>query len=67
MISTHTVSGMTCDHCVAAVKKEVGAIQGVTDVELTLDGALKIHSDDPVDFDRVVEAVLAADPGYSVA
>ena len=66
MVSAYTVSGMTCEHCVAAVKKEVGAIPGVTKVELALDGALEVHSDEPVDFDRVVEAVIAADPDYRV-
>lgn len=66
MIATYTVTGMTCEHCVAAVKKKVGAVPGATAVELTLDGTLTIHSDAPVDFDRVVEAVIAADPGYSV-
>ncbi len=68
MIATYTVSGMTCDHCVAAVKKEVSAIPGVTGVDLTLaDGALAIHSNAPIDFDRIAEAVTEADPAYSVA
>jgi cation transport ATPase len=26
----HRVSGMTCDHCVAAITEEVGALDGVT-------------------------------------
>ncbi|NOX28919.1 MAG: heavy-metal-associated domain-containing protein [Actinobacteria bacterium] len=34
---TYTVSGMTCGHCVAAVKGEVGAVDGVSGVEIDLD------------------------------
>ena len=58
MQTTYTVEGMTCGHCVAAVTEEVKQIPGVTDVAVTLeDGRLVVTSTDPVDFDRVVEAV----------
>lgn len=67
MIATYTVSGMTCGHCVHAVKEEVSAVEGVTGVDLALDGALSVHSDAPVDFDRIVEAVNEAGDQYSVA
>ena len=30
--SNYTVEGMTCGHCEASVKEEVGEISGVTDV-----------------------------------
>ncbi len=30
------VSGMTCGHCVAAVKRAAGEVAGVTDVEVDL-------------------------------
>lgn len=33
---TYTVSGMTCDHCVAAVTEEVQALDGVSAVEIDL-------------------------------
>jgi copper ion binding protein len=33
---TFRVPGMTCDHCVRAVTAEVGAIEGVTSVEIDL-------------------------------
>jgi len=32
-----SVPGMTCGHCEAAVKQEVGAVDGVTDVVVDLD------------------------------
>lgn len=34
--TTITVTGMTCGHCEAAVKEELGAIEGVTDVVVDL-------------------------------
>ena len=65
--TTYTVTGMTCGHCVSAVKEEVLSIPGVTGVDLDLGGAMTVHSEAPVDFDRVVEAVYEAGDQYSVA
>ena len=65
--TTYTVSGMTCGHCVKAVTEEVGAVPGVAAVDLDLDGKLVVHSEAPVDFDRIVEAVYEAGDQYSVA
>lgn len=31
-----TITGMTCAHCVAAVKKALAAVPGVMEVEVTL-------------------------------
>ncbi|MHB1138634.1 MAG: heavy-metal-associated domain-containing protein [Microthrixaceae bacterium] len=46
---TFTVTGMTCGHCVQAVKDEVGAIDGVRDVHVDLDsGQVVVHADAPV-------------------
>ncbi|MBS2961999.1 heavy-metal-associated domain-containing protein [Actinocrinis puniceicyclus] len=43
--ATYTVSGMTCGHCVASVTEEVGAIEGVTGVEVDLaDGKVTVTS-----------------------
>ena len=65
--ATYTVTGMTCDHCVAHVTEEVSAIPGVTAVIVALaDGSLEVTSADPIDFDRIVEAVAEAGD-YSVA
>ena len=66
-MAQYTVSGMTCSHCVNAVTEEVSAIPGVTDVQVDLEsGSLKVGSDAPVDFDRIVEAVAEAG-NYTVA
>lgn len=60
-VATYTVSGMTCGHCVKAITEEVSAIEGVTGVSVDLEsGALRVVSESPVDFDRIVEAVAEA-------
>lgn len=35
-MNTYTVTGMTCEHCVRAVTEEVGAIEGVSAVDVDL-------------------------------
>ena len=40
LTTTRPVVGMSCDHCVNAVKSEVGAVEGVTAVEVDLAGGL---------------------------
>ena len=68
MITSYTVTGMTCNHCVHAIKEEVSAVPGATGVELTLEDAKpNVSSEAPVDFDRIVEAVYEAGEQYSVA
>lgn len=63
--STFTVSGMTCEHCVASVKEEVSEIPGVTAVEVDLEsGRLVVVAPDPVDPALVRAAV--DDAGYTV-
>ncbi|MER7506112.1 cation transporter [Nonomuraea pusilla] len=64
--STYTVKGMTCGHCVSSVKEEVGAVAGVTSVEVDLaSGLLTVTSDGPVETARVAAAVEEA--GYELA
>ncbi|MET9022188.1 heavy metal-associated domain-containing protein [Actinopolymorpha sp. NPDC004070] len=36
LTSTYTVSGLTCEHCVAAVTSEIKALDGVSDVAVAL-------------------------------
>ena len=64
--ASYTVVGMTCGHCVAAVTEEVGAVPGVTGVDVDLDsGGLTVSSKTPVDADAVRAAVEEA--GYSLS
>lgn len=63
--TTITVQGMTCGHCVAAVRQEVGQIPGVTGVDVDLPtGAVTIASEGELDPSVVVAAVDEA--GYEV-
>ena len=63
--STYTVVGMTCEHCVRAVTEEVGALEGVTGVEVDLtSGLVTVSSTTPVEDAVVAEAV--AEAGYEV-
>ncbi len=61
MESTYTVTGMTCGHCVAHVTEEVSAVEGVTDVQVTLEGGrMVVTSVAPIDLAKVKEAVSEA-------
>jgi copper chaperone CopZ len=66
MIANYPVTGMTCGHCVAAVKAEVGAIPGVSEVELEQAGAMRVRSDAPISFDAITAAVAEAGDDYRV-
>ena len=56
---------MTCSHCVASVREEVGKVDGVTGVDVELaTGTVTIESDGPVDPEDVSAAVEEA--GYEV-
>ena len=64
--ATYTVTGMTCQHCVASVTEEVSEIAGVTGVEVDLaSGALRVTSSSPVSDEAVAAAVTEA--GYQLA
>jgi copper chaperone CopZ len=64
--ATYTVVGMTCDHCVRAVRQEVSAIPGVRLAEVDLaSGRLDVQSEHPIERPLVVAAVDEA--GYEVA
>ena len=65
MITNYTVTGMTCGNCVAHVTEEVSEVEGVKNVNVTLDGgSMIVESDERVPFDAIVEAVREA--GYTV-
>ncbi|WP_208029406.1 heavy-metal-associated domain-containing protein [Rhabdothermincola sediminis] len=63
---TFRVEGMTCDHCVAAVREEVSRVGGVAEVDVDLaTGRMTIFADDAIDADEVRAAVRSA--GYEIA
>ena len=61
-----TVTGMTCGHCVAAVREEVEKVPGVSGVSIDLpSGLVTVESDAPVEPAAFAAAVDEA--GYAVA
>ena len=62
MSTTYRVDGMTCDHCRIAVTAEVGAVAGVTAVDVDLDTKLVHVQGDGLDPVAVVAAIDEA--GY---
>lgn len=63
--TTFHVQGMTCGHCVAAVREEIGRLAGVSDVEVDLaTGRVDVTSETPVPRSSVADAVDEA--GYSL-
>jgi copper ion binding protein len=60
------VNGMTCGHCVTAVKEEVGAIADVTDVAVDLaTGRVTVAGDREVT--RAEMAAAIDEAGYELA
>ncbi len=63
---TYTVTGMTCDHCVASVTEEISELDGVTAVAVDLPtGAVTVTSTAPLAEADVRNAVEEA--GYRLA
>ncbi|MBL8776960.1 MAG: heavy-metal-associated domain-containing protein [Acidimicrobiales bacterium] len=63
--TTYRVEGMTCEHCVRAVSEEVGALAGVTDVQVDLaTGEVAVTSSAPLEARAVRDAVDEA--GYEL-
>ena len=64
--ATYTVTGMTCEHCIASVTAEISEIDGVTGVVVNLPtGAVTVISHRPVNDADVRAAVEEA--GYQIA
>jgi copper chaperone len=64
-VAVYTVSGMTCGHCVKSVTEEVGALAGVSSVDVDLaSGRVTVTSGAPLELDAVKAAVDEA--GYEV-
>ncbi len=61
-----TVEGMSCQHCVHAVKSSVGALAGVSSVDVNLEkGKAKVEFD-PALTNLAAITVAIEDAGYSV-
>jgi copper chaperone len=65
-VSEYIVTGMVCQHCVSAVTQELGAIEGVTDVQIDLaTGRVTVTSGGPLD-DAAVRAAID-EAGYEIS
>ena len=65
-VESFTVVGMTCDHCVSAVTKEVSRLDGVTRVAVDFQsGVVTVESDQSIDPAAFAAAIDEA--GFSVA
>ena len=62
---TYEVSGVHCAHCEAAIKQEVGGIEGVERVEVDLQGKTVVISGNALDDARLRAAIDEA--GYAAA
>ncbi len=61
-----TVAGMTCGHCVAAVRDEISKLPGVASVEVDLEtGTVRIAADPPPD--RAALSAAVDEAGYELA
>ena len=59
---TLSIPGMSCGHCEAAVKSEVGNVPGVSSVSVDLDSKDVVVAGDALDIDALIAAVDEA--GY---
>lgn len=65
-VSTWTVTGMTCHHCVMSVTEELTELPGVESVDVVLEtGSVTVTSAGPLDAAAVAAAVSEA--GYALA
>lgn len=65
MESTIKIGGMSCQHCVAAVKKALEGVKGVSRVEVDLEkGEARFHMEEGGSMEQVRKAVEEA--GYQV-
>jgi copper chaperone len=65
-MTTIKVKGMTCPHCVKAVTKALGGIDGVRDVQVDLEKGEAVFAEDkPVDRALIRERIVKT--GFDVA
>jgi len=60
------VDGMACEHCVKAVKTAVGALEGVSTVEVDLEGGLVTVEYDPGRTSVGAMNTAIEDQGYDI-
>ena len=58
------IDGMSCQHCVAGVKKAVDGVEGVSSSDITVGAAKVVYDEVKTSRDSIEDAVKNA--GYSV-
>ncbi|MBR8744227.1 heavy-metal-associated domain-containing protein [Nocardiopsis sp. MG754419] len=64
--AVYTVEGMTCGHCVASVTEEVGAVTGITGLQVDLE-AKKVTVTGEGEIDDAAVRAAIDEAGYEVA
>jgi len=64
--TTYRVAGMTCDHCVRAVRGELSALEGVAEVDIDLSSGLVTLHGDQFPPEAAVRAAVE-EAGYELA
>lgn len=65
MITTYTISGMSCGHCEGAVRDELARLDGVTAVEVSApEGTARVESAASLPLAAVLDAIGEA--GYEL-
>lgn len=65
-VNSYTVTGMTCEHCVGAVREELGRIPGVIEVDVDLaTGRVTVTSEHTVATEDV--RAMVDEAGYELA
>ena len=55
--SQFQLSGLTCESCVKLIKRKLGKLNGVIEVNLDIDGETEIIADQPISKEMVVTAL----------
>lgn len=66
--TTYHVTGMTCQHCVNSVKEELGALDGVSgvDVFLVANGTSTVNVTSSAELDRAAVEEAVEEAGYEL-
>jgi copper chaperone len=60
-MGTVKINGMSCQHCVMAVKKALGGIEGIKDVQVDLKNGMATFTEEKaVGPERIAEAIRKA-------
>ncbi len=59
------ISGMSCNHCVMSVRRELSKLPGVDVKDVRIGSARVAYDEKTVSAQRIAEAI--ADAGYSIA